>query len=114
MHSEGRNDIKRLLIIWKFNLSNQIKQDFFQAVTVSIILYRSTTWTLIKHREKKLNWELHKNAAFCLEQILEAAPNKTVGVQAPASHLTNHSNKTNKTCGQPVNYICSEGTLKAT
>ena len=43
----------RLLIIWKSNLSNKIKWDFFQAV--SILLHRCTTWTLTKHMEKKLD-----------------------------------------------------------
>ena len=46
--------IDKLLIIWKSNLSNEIKLDFFQTVSVSVLLFGCTTWTLIKHLEKKL------------------------------------------------------------
>ena len=42
---------------------------------------------------EKARWELHKDAAYSFEQILEAAPYKTV-VQPLTSHLTKHSNKT--------------------
>ena len=35
--------IGSLLIIWKYNLSGEIKRDFFQAVAVSELLYRCTT-----------------------------------------------------------------------
>ena len=47
--------INRLLIIWKSNLCNKIKGNFFQAVGVSILLYGCTTWMLTKHIEKKLD-----------------------------------------------------------
>ena len=36
---------ERSSIIWKFELSDKIKQDFFQAVTVSILLYECTSRT---------------------------------------------------------------------
>ena len=49
------------------------------------------------HREKA-TWELHKNDACHLEQILEVKPHKTAAVSPLTSHLTNHRNKTNKTC----------------
>ena len=44
-----------LSIIWKSDQSDEIKYDFFQAGTVSILLYRRATWTLTKRMEKKLN-----------------------------------------------------------
>ena len=37
--------------------------------------------------------------AGCLEHILKATLQKTAAVPLPAAHLTNHSCKTNKTCG---------------
>ena len=49
------NAIEKLLIIQKSDLSNKIKQDFFQAVSVTILLYGCTTWMLTKHIEKKLD-----------------------------------------------------------
>ena len=43
-----------LSIIWKSNLTDKMKRGFFQAAVVSILLYVSTTWTLTKRLEKKL------------------------------------------------------------
>ena len=48
----------------------------------------------MKCLEKKARWELHKDAVYHFEQILEEAPNKT----AITSHQTNHPRKTSKTC----------------
>ena len=39
----------------KSNLTDKIKRSFFQAAVVSILLYGSTTWTLTKRLEKKLD-----------------------------------------------------------
>ena len=44
-----------LSTIYKSDLSDKIKQEFFQSVTVSVPLYVCTTWTLKKHFEKKLD-----------------------------------------------------------
>ena len=43
---------------------------------------------------EKAKWLLHKCAACCFEQILEAAPQKTAGVWAIAFHLTNNPRPT--------------------
>ena len=47
--------IDSLSILWKSDLSNKIKRDFFQAVAKSKLLYGCTTWMLTKRKEKKLN-----------------------------------------------------------
>ena len=47
--------IDRLFIIWKSEISDKIKWDYFQAVVVSILLYGCTTWMLTKNIEKKLD-----------------------------------------------------------
>ena len=61
----------------------------------------STIWMhhmdINEMQRAKARWELYKNAVYCLELILEATPNKTLAVWVMGSHLTNHSNKTNKT-----------------
>ena len=49
----GLLSIDRLSIVWKSNQSDKIKHDFFQAMIVSVLLNRCTTWTLLKHIEKK-------------------------------------------------------------
>ena len=35
--------IDRLSIMWKYDLSDKIKREFFQTVVVSVLLYRCTT-----------------------------------------------------------------------
>ena len=47
--------IDRLSVIWKSDLSDKIKHNFFQAVVVSILLYGCTNWALTKRIEKKLD-----------------------------------------------------------
>ena len=46
--------IDRLSVIWKSDLTDKMKRNFFQAAVVSILLYGCTTWTLTKRMEKKL------------------------------------------------------------
>ena len=47
--------INRLSIIWKSDLTDEMKRSFFQAAVTSILLYGWTTWTLTKRLEKKLD-----------------------------------------------------------
>ena len=47
--------INRLSVIWKLDLTDQMKRSFFQAAIVSILQYECTTWTLTKRMEKKLD-----------------------------------------------------------
>ena len=47
--------IDRLSIIWKSDLTDEMKRSFFQAAVVSRLLYGCTTWTLTKRLEKKLD-----------------------------------------------------------
>ena len=47
--------IDRLSIVWKANLTDNMKRSFFQTAVVSILLYGCTTWTLTKRLEKKLD-----------------------------------------------------------
>ena len=47
--------IDKLSIIWKSDLTDEMKRSFFQAAVVSILLYGCTTWTLTKRLEKKLD-----------------------------------------------------------
>ena len=47
--------IDRLSIIWKSDLTDEMKRSFFQAAVESILLYGCTTWTLTKRLEKKLD-----------------------------------------------------------
>ena len=78
--------IDSLSIIWKSNLSDEIKRNFFQAVIVSILLYRCTIWTLTSCIEKKLDG--NRTRMLChIKQMLEATSHKTVVVRPLISHL---------------------------
>ena len=74
--SKAWNAIDRLSIIWKFAQSDKIKRDFFQAVTVSILLYGCTTWTLTKHIEKKLDGNNTRMVHAILNKSLKQHPIK--------------------------------------
>ena len=45
----------KLAIIWKSDLTDEMKHSFFQAAVVSILLNGCFTWTLSKRLEKKLD-----------------------------------------------------------
>ena len=47
--------IDKLSIIWKSDLTDEMKRSFFQAAVVSILLYGCTTRTLTKRLEKKFD-----------------------------------------------------------
>ena len=47
--------IDRLSVIWKSDLTDEIKRTFYQAAVVSILVYWCTSWTLTKRMEKRLD-----------------------------------------------------------
>ena len=80
--------INRLTIIWKSDQYNKIKQGFFQAAAVSILLYGSTTCTPSICIEKKLD----RNSTSYTEQILEPTPprnNSCMAAYLPSLKLSN-------------------------
>ena len=74
--------IDRLSIIWRFDLFNKIKWDFFQAVVVSI-LYGCTTGTLTKCIKKKLD----RNRTRMLRVIVNKSWKQHLAKQHLYSHL---------------------------
>ena len=87
----------RLSIIWKSYLSDKIKQDIFEEVVVSVLLYGSTTWTLTKRIEKKFDGK----CTWMLRVILNKSRKQHPTKQQYGYHLSSrkHPRKTNKTCG---------------
>ena len=51
---KASTDIDRLITIWKSDFYDKIRQEFFQAVDMFVLLYGYTSGTLIKHLENKL------------------------------------------------------------
>ena len=47
--------IGRVSVIWESDMTDKMKRSFFQTAVVSILVYGSTTWTLTKRKEKKLD-----------------------------------------------------------
>ena len=83
-------------MVLKLGKKKERKQKFLQALAVSVLGHGSTTWTLTKPSEKKLDG----NYARILPAVLdmEATPEKTATVQPPTFHHVNHPSKMNKTC----------------
>ena len=92
--------IDRLSIIWKSDLTDKMKRSFFQAAVTSILLYESTTWTLTKQLEKKLDgnytrmlrailnksWRQHPTR----HQLYGQLPSITRTIQARRTRHTGH------------------------
>ena len=70
-----------------------------------------TTCTLTKYLETKARWELHKNAAYCFELVLEAALRKTAPIRPLTSHHTNHPKMMYKTCWRSKGKLISDDLL---
>ena len=68
--------INKLLIIWKSDLTDKMKCNFFQAAVVSILLYGCTTWTLTKWLEKKLDGNYIRMLWVKLNKSLRQNPTK--------------------------------------
>ena len=66
--------IDRLSIIWKSNLANKIKCNFSQAAVVLILLYRYSTWTLIKRIEKNLDENYARMIRIILKKFWKQHP----------------------------------------
>ena len=75
--------INRLLVIWKSDLTDKMKRNFFQAAVVSILLYGCTTWRLTKCIEKKLDG----NYTRMLQAILSKSWRKQPTKQQLYGHL---------------------------
>ena len=66
----------RLSVIWKSDLTDEIKRSFFQAAVVSILLYGCTTWTLSKRMEKKLGGNYTRMLRAILNKSWRKLPTK--------------------------------------
>ena len=73
----------RFLIRWKSNLSDLIKQKFFETLAKIWVYPTDVNETL----GEKVRWEQHKDVAYCFEQTPQTTPKKTTGVLPLASHL---------------------------
>ena len=68
--------IDSLLVIWKSDLTDKMKRNFFQAVVVGILLYGCTTWSLTKRIEKKLDGNYTRMLRAILNKSWRQHPTK--------------------------------------
>ena len=68
--------IDRISIIWKSDLTDEIKRSFFQEAVVSILLYGCTTWTLTKRLEKKIDGNYTRMLRAILNKSWRQHPTK--------------------------------------
>ena len=75
--------IDRLSIIWKSDMTDEIKRSFFQVAVVSILLYGCTTWTPTKRVKKKLDGNYTKMLRTILNKSWRHLPpiTKTIKIR---------------------------------
>ena len=69
--------LSKLNTIWKSNLPDNIKRNFFQAIVTSVLLYGSNTWTLTKKLETKLDGTYTRMLRAVLNTSWKSHPTKT-------------------------------------
>ena len=69
-------DINNLSVLWKSDLTDNMKRSFFQAAVVSILLYGCTTWTRTKRLEKKLDGNYTRMLLVILNKSWRQHPTK--------------------------------------
>ena len=69
--------IDRLSIISKSDISDKIKREFFQAVTVSLLLYGCTTRMIVKRMEKKQDGNYTRMLRAVLNKFWKQDPTVT-------------------------------------
>ena len=65
-------DIDRLSVMWKSSLTDKLKHS---CIDIAIWMHYLEA---NKTSGEKARWQLHKNAASNIEQVLEATPHKTI------------------------------------
>ena len=74
--------------IWKSNLPDGLKRDFFRSVVESVLLYGSSTWTLTKKLEKTIDGTYTRMLRAVLNVSWKSHPTKArlYGPLPPVSH----------------------------
>ena len=60
--------------IWKSNLPDNLKRNFFRAAVETVLLYGSVSWTLTTHLEKKIDWAYTRMLRAALNRALRPHP----------------------------------------
>ena len=78
-----------LNVLWKSDLPGNLKRDFFRAIVESVLLYGSSTWTLTKRLETKLDGTYTRMLRTILNISWKQHPTKQdlYGHLPPISHV---------------------------
>ena len=68
--------IEGLRTVWKSTLPTNLKRYFFRAAVETVLIYGSTTWTLTKQLENKLNGTYTRMLRVCLNMPWNQHPTK--------------------------------------
>ena len=60
--------------IWKSNLANNLKRNFFRATVESVLVYGATIWTLTTSLEKSLDGNYTRMLRVALKKSLRDHP----------------------------------------
>ena len=74
--------IKKLLVMWKADLTDEMKHSIFQAAIMSILQYGCSAWTLTKRLEKRLDGNYTR--------MPRAILNRSWRPHTPKQHLYGH------------------------
>ena len=81
--------IDKLSIIWKSDLTDKMKLFFPGSGRVDTAIWMHYL-DANKTAGEKARWQLHKNVASNIEQVLEATPHKAPTVRPPTSYHENY------------------------
>lgn len=79
----------KLSIVRESALLDKLKRDFFQILSVSVLLFDSSAWTLTKTIGQEAKFRLYKDATYRLDYIQETVTDKKkelYGDLQPISH----------------------------
>ena len=82
--------IDKLSIIWKSDLTDKMKRSFFQAAVMLITAVWMHYLGANQTAGEEPRWQLYKNVASNIEQVLAATPNKAPTIRPPTSHHENY------------------------
>ena len=69
--------VRTLNVFFLFDVCMYIYIYIYKAMSVTLLLYKCKDLNVNKVYGEEVRWEPRKNSTCCLEEILEATPNKT-------------------------------------
>ena len=84
--------------VWKSNLSDKLKREFFRATVENVLLYGATTWTLTNYLEYNLDGTYTRMLRAILNISCGEHPTKEQLYGPNTSYIKNPSRESNAFC----------------